>query len=109
MTVCQLLVRARAKIVKGWCKGEMAYDAKGNVADPESRNACKWCAAGAIAAIDSTNVYMYSEAIHEIRKANRIGFLTEWNDAPGRRKSHVLRAFDKAIAATRKRPVRKTA
>lgn len=43
-----LLIRARALIERGWCRGANARDAKGSAIESQSKDATAWCAAGAL-------------------------------------------------------------
>ena len=116
MTTVELLEKAKKKIEKGWCQETLAKDAKGRIVSERSRDACQWCSVGAILA---------ALPIKEWRKEQEIGFSTlaetmegflekamgsvsvaHWNDRPGRTQQQVIAAFDKAIAAAKKKETR---
>ena len=48
MNVIQILEQGRDRIAKGWCQLHEAKDEKGNPCAPDSIQAVRWCAVGAI-------------------------------------------------------------
>lgn len=92
--VRKLLKRARARVARGWCKGESRKRIRGRV---------HHCAFGAIF-YDSPKSPNY-KACHIAREHMAVGVgiapneLGAWNDDPKRTKRQVLAAFDKAIAS----------
>ncbi len=69
-------------IERGWCQG--AY----------KRNGC-FCLSGALLEVD---VKCFDLEYDAVRKALRVdGYLSTWNDAPGRTKDDVLNLLDNGI------------
>ncbi len=85
-----ILRAARERIERGWCQNE-GMDADGNV-----------CALVALGEQFTYGQDLFrSEPMRLLREAARSLCIPEWNDAPGRTKSDVLAAYDRAIAAAR--------
>ena len=100
-----ILKEARALVEKGWTQNAEARNKRGAECSKLDRHACAWCITGAMDAVSYKRFTLASldwqEAVRAIRIAiNRdveYTFLSDWNDAPGRKKEEVLAVFDKAI------------
>lgn len=116
MDTLQLLKKARAKIRRGWCQNSYARSRSGRDVKPNSEAACSFCVMGALYASLGYDPGASGSAVpDEARNANRMAqnylaaavhdagypaaYLVGFNDAPGRRKAHVLKVFDLAIRA----------
>lgn len=98
--ITEILKTARNLLAKqGWIQGAYWLDKNDN--NCEHKDACKFCAYGAIlATCRKLEVSGYIYPIEKIfYKINNIGIIF-WNDAAGRRKEEVIAAFDAAIAAS---------
>ncbi len=86
----RVLRAARERIERGWCQGT-GLDERGNV-----------CALAALGGQFRDGQTMFADrAMRLLRDAIGGRCVPEWNDAPGRTKSDVLAAYDRAIAAAR--------
>jgi hypothetical protein len=97
-SVLVVLKKARAFIRKGWCRKDQAKNRLGQPTGPRCDDAISWCAVGAVNAATST-LDDADAAIRAVKAYLGVWSIVEWNDAPGRRKSDVLVAFDRAIAS----------
>lgn len=121
-----ILEAARAKIADpdNWVKGHNARDADDNRVSPESDEACKFCASGAIKAArhdlretcrssPGTNTYAQSANARILlgqALTNRSYIpssiagrcIIKFNDWPDTTHADVMKAFDKAIALAKK-------
>ena len=96
-----LLVRARALVARGWCRGALARNLLGWHVRPDSRRAIYWCANGALIAAAVTG--SHSGQGHYLAASRLKGAIPDaegiaaFND---RQKTvePVLAAFDRAIA-----------
>jgi hypothetical protein len=84
---------------KGWCQGRSALDVDGNLVNPRSKKAVKFCIIGAVEAcirvgIDSWEDY--DGAFDKVRRVLRVWSLAEWNDKPGRTKEEVIKVLKEA-------------
>lgn len=95
------LIKARAKIEKGWCKGTEAQNENGRPVPPDSAEAVAFCIFGATP----------GAALPPLRTALRVRLrrppwdpasLADYNDRPWRTKDEVLSLFDEAIALVEK-------
>ena len=104
----ELLDSARTLIERGWCQHAMARDRDNLGVEPSSAEACAWSASGAVLAAwsktcpwpDSLDL---DDVFHPFEHANLAlagsvpAATDEWNDARGRTREQVLRAFDRAV------------
>jgi hypothetical protein len=101
----EVLVKARAKVERGWCQHACAIDRRGYKinAGPLLRGpsrAKSVCAVAAIA-IASPDWWIDQGAAQPLVRAVGVASaqdLLGWNNAPERTHAEVLAAFDKAIA-----------
>lgn len=112
-TVADVLRAALAILSKkgAWTQGTWARGKSGQKVDIWSRSAVCFCAGGALRRAASAAGVHYLTARDTARDAERAliavvcpgavpgGVVADWNDSPSRRKSEVLAAFRKAIAA----------
>lgn len=101
MTKAEIVKRfkkARALIVKGWCKGWHATTESGKCVDWDNPKAVKFCPS---AACVKAKISM-EERMKYLKFPIKFGCLTAWNDAKSRKKSQVVAAFDRAIALAKK-------
>ena len=89
-----VLTKAKKLIEKGWCKGPMAKNARGEAVGPRSKAACQWCSFGAILAVDY-GVGRLGAEDYLSRACGRSFILFNESQTS---KRPVLRAFDRAIA-----------
>ena len=96
------LIKARAKIEKGWCQGVAARDINGESVHATSSDAVQFCILGALGSVRGRiSVEGTSWLYHAIHNgAPKLGGFTisAYNDAPWRTQEEVLAIFDKAIA-----------
>lgn len=100
-TTVQILEEARELLSdeSRWTKGVVARKENGKAVLPNHPEAYSFCALGVIAKVAdvSTGENLYYPAMSILR--NVMGqTITFFNDAPERKHSEVLEAFDKAIA-----------
>ncbi len=97
--LCTLLAARTLIDVEGWCQNSCASDGNGPVNLGSDEAKC-FCAFGAMYRVtDGRKPFYNAEAAME----QTIGAcVPSWNDAPGRTKAQVLKAFDKAIARLEK-------
>ena len=104
----KLLVEARAFVEKGWAQRHIARDMNWASCLATDERAREWCMAGALFAAAhkffSIPSPVLTEAEFLVRRALlcdhpkvRSEFLSDFNDAPERKKEEVLATFDKAI------------
>lgn len=91
MTTHEVLVAARNLIDRSWVGRFPSGDGEE-------------CVASALANTGGGISGEYTSAYGLLRRITGASRLSEWNDAPGRRKEEVLAAFDEAIAATAPEP-----
>ena len=101
MNATEILLAARAKVEAGWCQGiyTEAMDAAGNVVDPTSDDACRWCMLGGIKAV-ADNYHQVHAAYEFLKQAIPSGPVA-WQENPERTHSEVLAAFDRAVELSR--------
>ena len=98
----QILRAAREKIAvpERWTQKSHARDAQERWVAYDSREACKWCASAAIAAVCPGTLWLYVTRLLRLTPGFPAGnSIMRWNDAPDRTHAEVLAAFDAAIAA----------
>lgn len=97
--VTALLIRARALVARGWCRGANASDMFGFRVSPYSRHAVAWCMGGALSAAALTASDL-DRRNAQCRLIVAIGCASvpDFNDAQ-KTVEPVLAAFDRAIAA----------
>lgn len=83
MTVAELLADE-----KNWCQGSCAKDDLGHCVGPRSPTANRWCLAGAVAHVYSTEEY--PNIINRIILNTSAIFVSLWNDHPNRTHKEVL-------------------
>lgn len=101
--VVDLLTKARALLIKGWCKNSDALNKNGDEVDFMSRAAVEFCSSGAINRV--TYSLGTSKAAGDIRKrifnfvlaAVKSPNITAWNDASDRRKPQIIKGFTGGI------------
>jgi len=101
VTALEVIRAARAKIERPECwlgghPSPSAEDENGIGVSPDSGQACRWCAFGAL---ESLVRYSGEYEAWKAVTAQVDGMLTVWNDTPGRTHWEVLAAFDRAIAS----------
>ena len=97
MKTKDVLIKARALIVKGWCQGISAANKDGDEVWPKEHEACYFCATGAIIAV-TDRVAIKDKAVSRLAKQTRCN-VPVWNDAKGRTKRQVLALYTRAIKA----------
>jgi len=95
------LREARRLIKKGWSRKAYARDRWRHPVDSSSKRAVCFCATGAInRATWGKNFSITEQAETQIKNvisSNGFHNIVDWNDAMGRTKQEVVRAFTKAI------------
>lgn len=93
-----LLVRARALVARGWCRGTEARTYFGYLVSPYSEWAVKWCMSGALeaAALIASDLERRRARCRLIDAIGGIS-IADFNDAQETIEP-VLAAFDRAIA-----------
>jgi hypothetical protein len=93
-----LLIRARALVARGWCRGVPARNFIGFSVGPRSRHATAWCMSGALyaAALVESDLDRRNAQCRLIAAIGG-GDITDFNDTQ-ETVEPVLAAFDHAIA-----------
>lgn len=107
MTPREVLLKAAVLVERGWCRGEMARDARGNKVSPISDAAVCWCALGAAKSAADGRIHPYTharDALHahlfsQPDSGDGPDPVTVWNDAPDRTQAEVVAAL-RAAAET---------
>lgn len=96
MTVKELLTKARNKIKKGWTRGAYARNKYGKEIFWHSKNACRFCAVGAVKRM-SKDDKLIEKALSELRRRlpDNYGTITCYNDQ--HKKEDVINLFNRAI------------
>lgn len=96
-SVREVLVAARALIdtPEKWTKGSMGRTASGACVVASHRDACRWCAIGAVIRVDGSVGYRAWDALDAASGSAAPMF----NDAPSTTHADVMNLFDRAIAA----------
>jgi hypothetical protein len=111
MKASDILLAAKQRVERGWCKGQYARDSSGFPCVSNSAEASRWCAAGAIRVVSPLTPFVQDDSspAHEAynQLARAVGVLSgsrtpvngvfKWNDDPNTTKEQVLEAFDQAI------------
>jgi len=94
-----LLIRARALLVRGWCRGTPARSRLGVQVSPLSRRAVAWCAGGALfaARLTASGLDYHRAAARLIAAIGGVS-VADFNDTQ-ETVEPVLAAFDRAIGA----------
>lgn len=92
MTTVQVLTKAMKLIEKGWCKGSQIVHRDGSVS---------YCASWAIGQVAGRGSSCGARTV--LKEVIGCPCVVAWNDAPSRRKSHVLAAYKKAIELAKAR------
>ncbi len=93
------LIKARAKIEKGWCQYNHALDAQGRPTRATSPGAVQFCALGALAAVRSPRFQTLLSMLCSVLNGQYHQWtVSTYNDHPSRTQEEVLALFDKAIA-----------
>lgn len=87
----ETLIKAKQRIVKGFCKHSFARRFDGTPCSNSDPDAASFCIIGSL--IGSG----VNETINFLRSLSGSDSLTSWNDAPGRTQDEVLELLDKAI------------
>lgn len=97
-TTVQILTEARELLSdeSRWTKGVVARKESGEPVLPNHPEACSFCTLGAIAKVAEGDEVYYP--VMSILRHVMGQTITFFNDAPERKHSEVLEAFDKAIA-----------
>jgi hypothetical protein len=94
----ELLIRARAFVSRGWCRGTEASNLLGFPVSPYSRHAVAWCASGALEAAQLwASDLEYRNAYLRLLAATGDELVSAFNDRQTTVEP-VLAAFDRAIA-----------
>ena len=102
MKTSKLLEMALKKIEKGWCQGSFAQDKNGKPVYRDSQKAVKWCAIGAIYAVNtSSNIVDAWDFLEQSLPKKHI-HIPVWNDKNGRTKEQVINLYKRAIARAKK-------
>lgn len=100
-TVAEALTEARELLdKKGWTQGAYARDANGDEVLYYSKDACKFCARGALFKACGNDA-LYLLASDALDKFIPNALTVIWNDDPGRTKEDVLAVFTAAIEASK--------
>lgn len=98
ITKTNFLKHARNLIIKGWTQGHYAKNNQGDSTCYKSKEACKFCSAGALLRTDEDFGTDMELEVREILKTAINGdCIVDWNDKTGRTKKQVVEAFNKAI------------
>jgi hypothetical protein len=99
----QILVRARALVASGWCRGSDACDAAGAPVAPWSEEAASWSLLGSLVAAvdlpsepDAVTLRPLRRALAALAEVIEEPLLAVWNDRPGRTQEQVLATLDAA-------------
>lgn len=105
--VVDLLTKARALIIKGWCQGTDAQDKDGTEVDFDSHTAVKFCAMGAMVRVTRIKGRPFPTAeklktkmlvfVEEAIGIVEVEDLSSWNDDDNRKKPQVVAGFAKAV------------
>jgi hypothetical protein len=103
MTTVEILRVARAKVAQGWCQDALAIDGGGNPVAADDPTAVAWCAAGALLTLhlpytmgESARIYLHRAVPFWWALFHQRCF-GDYNEAPGRKQSHILALYDRAI------------
>lgn len=106
LTSLQILQCARELISdpKHWTKEATARDKYGEPTWPHSKLSCSYCMLGAVEKCAAQNFREEATAVAYLNRAipTKAGYIANYNDAPRRKHSQVLRVFDKAIKLAEK-------
>ena len=108
MEVRDILTKARANVAAGWCQGALGVNNKGHrLSASDLSSAVAVCAVGGMYKVatdagmrDKTGQALDNairEAWEQLKDANMVPDVAEYNDAMGRTKDEVLALFDHAI------------
>lgn len=105
MSTLDVLIAARAKIDRGWCKGAWAQDSMGRACGATSQRAQSWCLLGAVLAAEGHGGNWLEThtppALFALQDANPVGGPWPlWNDAQESVRP-ILALLNHAIAAER--------
>lgn len=97
--VYELLLKARAAILRGWTQKVLARDAEGNQVRTQSSGAVCFCTVGALWHVtdDERVVVFVSGILRRILPETRYSTLAKWNDNPLRTQEEVVALYDKAL------------
>lgn len=93
--VREILLKAAALVRRGWCTGAPAKNADGKPVGPRDKDACQWCAIGAIQAICGGPENGY-EARYALRQVLGRDTIQDWNDVYARNGEMVAKMFEEA-------------
>lgn len=98
-----VLHHARALVERGWTQGSEARNADGDKVPAASREACQWCALGAVLAVIDQRGGSFTPAFDalsaQIPDPAHCGAVWLYNDDQGRTKDEILALYDRAILA----------
>lgn len=95
-SVVDSLRKARELVAKGWTKRAFARKRNGKICVLDSKDACSFCASGAMRRIMGGESYI--EGWKMLERAIDPYSIIAWNDDPKRTQAEVVAAFDRAIA-----------
>jgi hypothetical protein len=104
--IIKAIERGIKRLKKGWTTGTCAFNSEGHSCDPNSKNAVRWCAVGALGFKSCDGV---DDAVLELQKTvktvsrGKNNVLWIWND---RQKSgeKVIALFEKTIKRLKASP-----
>ncbi len=100
MELLEGLKKARAVLTEiGWAQGYYAYDARGTACEGFDRDACKFCAVGALQrAVGPGELLMLAhDALEESIPLPGYCSVAQYNDDPSTTLVDVLALYDRAI------------
>ena len=97
--VYEILLKARAAILRGWTQKVQARDTDGNQVRTWSSYAVCFCTVGALwhATEDERVVMFVADVLRKHVPEARCITLAEWNDNPLRTQEEVVALYDKAL------------
>ena len=95
----KVLREARALIAKpeNWTQGALARNKTNERCDPHDKDACQWCASGAIHRVAARRISLGAQIVKLVEDAISGLHVASWNDVITREHAEVIDAFDKAI------------
>lgn len=108
MKVSEILIDAKSLVEKGWTQGAFVRNKLGTDIKILDENFklispvdCSFCTIGAINFVLMKNFKLISdksgECFSTFLTANKIHYMTCWNDSPRRNQDQVVQAFENAI------------
>jgi hypothetical protein len=97
MNVVEALNLVKDKLSTGWTQKTCARDKRGLPVASCDREAVCWCMIGAIGRVTDGDVFNETVEALEAALPRGYGFVSEFNDAEGRKVEDVFALIDKAI------------